>query len=437
MKYPCRLIVALLMSLSVFQSAVANTFATQRLSEIASDLHGIAFDTLSCGTHEFDDGLYTIVIRVNGWQEIEHIGIKIFDRQNLAPLQPIAYDFMERYALELQLEKNENSRRKRIQKDDVTIEVGNLSNLFDIRMTDEFQLFSLGFKGYRMAWRRDGVVFLALSFPMDYELMSGCNSIELENNYMRNIERYAEIKKEEKKQDTLASQEIHKTTDFARNHCAFCWSKQGIPFLPLIHQIHNEFAVKLNVIEQEHRYKHIVSRRLRNNASRITPCLLDSIDGLNYTAENHYILEGGTYLSEAIRSAIYYVKDTAGWSLLCSEQEPYGSAYNIALSAVPVGDFCLEGKLDKYGYETAPFSSPFHKWVSFCEQEGGKLYFGIKSIDTTCIKGTIFITFEDMGYCHMMSVEIPISIIRNKKGDVLGRLYVYIPLHNIHEDYYK
>ena len=43
----------------------------------------------------------------------------------------------------------------------------------------------------------------------------------------------------------------------------------------------------------------------------------------------------------------------------------------------------------------------------------------------------------DQGYCHMLTVEIPIDAMSQGKGKVDGRLYVYVPLHNISDDYFE
>lgn len=359
MKRPRILILAVLLLLAGCQAAMANTFSTQRLQKIAASLWAIPFDTLSCGTHEFNISNHALVVRVNEWKEVEHIGLELFNRQ-YAGQQAVVYDFLERYLLELLLSGNMDDALARMANDKVTIEMGALPDLFSLDRTDDFVLSYLGFKGYRMAWSRNEVLFLALSFPMDYQLMSGCNAIELENNYLRDIKRYA-----------------------AKPH-----------------------------------------------SSKATHYQPDS------TAVRYSVEEGGSYLSGAIRHDLYYEKDSLGWSLLCSPEKPYWSAYNIALSSFPVGNFTLDGLLDKYGYETAAFSLPFHDWVSYCEAEGGVPYFGIKSKEADRITGTIIIPYEDKGFCHMMKVEIPLAAIEKKSGEIKGRLFVFVPMHNLYEGYF-
>ena len=345
--------------LSVLANA-GNGFATQRLQKIASEMYVIRFDTLLVGTHEVSFNGRYLNVRVNRWNEVEHIGLKLFSRQNLAGQQQIAFDFMERYLLELLMEGSKEQAIERMGRDKVFIEVGELTDFFSLSDTDNFALSYLGFKGYRMAWEREGNLFLAVSFPMDYQLMSGCNAIELENNYLRDIRRYSANKNAGKK-----------------------------PYTP------------------------------------------SDTTHIRYSVD-----EGGSYLSGAIRHDLYYEKDSLGWSLLCNKEKPYWSAYNIALSSVPVGDFTLTGLLDKYGYETESFTMPLNEWIAYCEEDGWKPYFGIKSKDSDVIKGTVLVPYEDKGFCHMMKLEIPLTSIEQGKGEVRGRLFVFVPLHNLYEGYF-
>lgn len=422
--------ISLILSLFILMAGQAwatNTYATQRLQQIASQLYWIPFDTLHYGTHEFHEGATTLVVRVNEWQEIEHIGLKIFYQQQLDNDHLCIYDFVERYLIELQMFGNEYAAWERMNSDNVLIEFGNLSDFFALRQTDEFRLSSLGFKGYRFSWSREGRPLLSILFPMDYQLISGCNAIELEYNYMRNIERYAETLIEI--QDTLAPKSIHETNNTIENTVWGARSKEKISFLIYTFPISYQFISGLKDIE----LKQYNMRAANQTAAPLLGCYseFDSIVG------DYYIIEGGTYLSESIRHDLYYEKCMEGWAPLCNTRKPYWSAYNIALSSSPVGDFCLDGLLDLYGYETEPFSLPFHKWVSYCEKEGGKLYFGIRSVDSTCISGTIFIPFENKGYCHLLKVDIPLSALENRTGDIRSRLFVYIPLHNIDDGYFN
>lgn len=44
---------------------------------------------------------------------------------------------------------------------------------------------------------------------------------------------------------------------------------------------------------------------------------------------------------------------------------------------------------------------------------------------------------EKMGYNHMLTIELDKDIIAHRKGDIHSRLYAYIPLHNVSDDYFQ
>ncbi|MBO4645804.1 MAG: hypothetical protein J5642_04740 [Bacteroidales bacterium] len=343
------------------QLNAGNGYSTLRLQKIAAEISIIRFDTLSVGAHEFNWGGRQLHVRVNEWHEVDHIGLKLFHRQNSAGQQPIALDFMERYLLELMLDGGGEQTVARLEKDKVFIETGELSDFLSLSDTDDFALSCLASKSYRMSWKKSGMVFLSVVFPIDYQLLSGCNTIELENNYLRDIQRYAPDQ-----------------------------SRRGV--------------------------------RL--------PSSIDT-NAVPYSVE-----EGGTYLNNTIRHDLYYVKDSAGWSLLCRSDKPYWSAYNILLSPVSVGEFSLSVIFDKYGYETDTFSMPMNEWISYCEEDGGTPYFGVKTKDSSCIAGVVLVPYEDRGFCHMMKVEIPLDAIEKGRGKVTGRLFVFVPLHNLYEGFF-
>lgn len=355
------LLLFLLLNAVISHVSAINTFATSRLQKISSQLTFIQFDALAVGENIADWNDHSITIRVNQWNEIEHIGFKVFNRKFINERQSCVSDFVERYLIELALKENIEAAIQQLDNDDIVIGKGELRDLYQLNDSMNFNISIVGFKGYRIAWLRSDSEFVSITFPMDYQLLSGCNSIELEENYIRNLNRFI----------------VSDTT-----HC---------------HQ-------QIDIADTTHTY---------------------------------HIEEGGAFLSGAIRNDRYYQKTSEGWSLICEKEKLYWTSFNIALSVVPVGDFNLLCTLDKYGYKTSTFLLPIHKWVDYCIGEGGEAYFGIKGKDSTKVFGTIIVPFEEKGYCHMMKLEIPISAIESKNGTIEGRLYVYVPLHNLYDGYFE
>lgn len=341
-------------------AVAANYYATIRLQKIANSLSNVPFDQLSQGIHaEFCYKGFPLNVRVNEWDEIEHIGYHIFDSLFVRHQPLLICDFVERYLLELDLD-NKTDRNLRLGIDKVIVEEGTMKNMRMLSSVERIDLSMVEMQRYRVAWYKESLCLLSLVFDMDYQLLSGCNAIELEYNYLRNLGR---LKFENQ------------------------WQPKDI--------------------------------------------IADSTD-------EYAIVDGGHYLSETIRGDLYYQRDSVGaWHLVCGHEKPYWSAANLLL--VPInttGDFQLDGRLDMYGYRDTIFKVDVYQWVAQTLSEGCQMYFGIKSRTPKVIRGTVFCPNPSAGYCHMMSVKIPVEAFDDKQGVIEGRLFAYVPLHNIDEGYF-
>lgn len=349
---------AFLLLLSITLSFGASSYVTQRLQKMAAVLDYVPFWELATGTHQgfsFDD--LPLTVRVNEWNEVEHIGLFLFDAK-VQEEQRLACDFVERYLLELEL-ANPADRKQRMSIDKVNVEDGSIENIQLLKQSDRYEISKMEMRKYHIAWYLENRCLLALLFDMDYQLLTGCNAIELENNYLRNVKRG--------------------------------FQKTDI------------------VIEKPE---------------------IDSDD-------EYAIVEGGSYLSPSIRADRYYRLDSIlEWIPVCSTSKPYWSAANTVLSPVMLGDFQLNCTLDMYGYKDATFQIGMEQWVAQTLHEGCKMYFGVKSRTPKTVRGTLFCPNPSGGYCHMMSVEIPVEMFDRGQGILEGRLYAYVPLHNIDQGYF-
>lgn len=357
----CSLLCLLLLSFGIARAA--DSYATERLRTIVGQLPSVYPSQLQAGkTYQFDYQNNSIVVRVNEWNEIEHAGYLMFDdvfrRNSYAPV----CDFIERYFLELSL-LPPTSVKQRMQMDDVFLENGQPDDFVSAARGAKVTLQSLGFTQYRAVWESGGRM-LSMLFPMDYQLISGCNAIELEKNYLRDISRY-----------------------------------------------------------------HL------NNRAPLSPEVPDGYD------KEYFLQSGGTYLAESVSHDLYFRKHGGKWELFCDVKKPEWSAYNLMLSPAPVGgresDWTLLVELDQYGYQSTPMTIPLSRWVSFCDENDGIPYFTVKEVSATRVKGVVFVPNERGGYCHMLSVEIPMKALEKGAGKITGRLFVYVPLHNIDKDFFK
>ncbi len=338
----------------------SNGFATHRLQQMANSISGVPFGQLSKGIHtEYFHADNPLIVRVNEWDEVEHIGYRLFDSLFALHQPQLVCDFVERYLLELDLD-NMFDRSIRMCVDKVAVEDGSMENRHALLSAERIDLSMVEMRRYRVSWHRDGKCLLSLVFDMDYQLLSGCNAIELENNYLRTMERLTGT---------------------------YPWKEIDI--------------------------------------------VADSTD-------EYAIVDGGHYLSEAIRGDRYYQRDSTGeWQLVCSPEKPYWSAANLVLAPINItGEYQLKCLLDMYGYRATAFQTNMSQWVAQTLSEGCRMYFGIKSRTPKTIRGTLFCPNPTAGYCHMLSVEIPVDLFQQKQGVINGRLYAYVPLHNIDDGYF-
>lgn len=148
------------------------------------------------------------------------------------------------------------------------------------------------------------------------------------------------------------------------------------------------------------------------------------------------VVDGGRYLSEAIRGDLYFVEIHGKTELVCSRKMASRSISNIMLTGRFRNVIPLKLKVDRYGYKADTMTISVQQFVNFCKQERCKLFFGIKTLKDGVLTGTVFALNEKMAYNHVLSVEFPVDILSGKGGEVKATLYGYIPLQNVTEKFF-
>lgn len=182
-------ITLLMLACTLQASSVA--FVSKRLRCMAEYLSLQNLDTLKsgvCDTYNYKG--HPLTIRVNKIGEIEHIGLKLF-AQNLRSTYPSpVYDFLERYLLERNASPSDTEEGTKMQWDKVHFSVGSAATALSLDSTAGFFDNHVDLKVYRVAWMVNDKIVLQMSFDMDYQLMSGCTEIELEENFMRSLSHF-------------------------------------------------------------------------------------------------------------------------------------------------------------------------------------------------------------------------------------------------------
>lgn len=294
---------------------------------------------------------YNITKRINEWEEIEHIGLRLFSETMRKDHPSPTYDFLERYLLELNLENGTENEIVLLQKPVYFIK-GNYRTALQIDSTYDYRIDEIEFHKYKSTWSKGGKEILQIVYDMDYQLLSGCNISELEEGFVRRLKRH-----------------VIENVDTLPEKGAF-----------------------------------IIAPDINNNIY---------IDHKNPPSD-----------SSICRNYIFN-----------ANQASRSVANLMLLDDLPV-DVNLTISLNRYDYKTDTLTIPLFTFINFCRSsEGCTPYFAIKQYIDNIFEGLLLLANRDSGYMHMLTVTINKDIIDNRKGIVQGKLLVYIPLHNVKQEY--
>lgn len=353
-------IIWLLLAGSLPASAV--DFATKRLQSIAKCLSLPGIERLNNQTsYDYKYRNRTLAVHANRYGEIDHIGLALFPEEMKALVPSPVYNFLERNLLERQLTKLDEELQFRMKNDHLTFVVGQPSTVLSFNGTEQFAEEHIDLKHYRVTWTRDGREVLKISFDMDIEMLSGCNSIELEDLFIRRLKRQQPLKTE-----------------------------GDIVFFP--------------------------------------------------EKGNEFVAEGDTFHIREMRNDLYFErKGGKEWQLTNSPAAPSKTLSNMMLSTQFPASPTVRLTVDKYGYKTDSLTLPYRNLLSLAIEDGCTPYFGIKErTEDGGYTGTLILVNRLGGYVHMLAVEVPAETLRNSgEGTISGRLYVYIPMHNVSDKFFQ
>ena len=334
-----------------------NSYSSNRVKAVASLLNLKGLDTLKVGNNiDYTYNEKPLVIRVNQWHELEHIGYYLFNDSIKHKELYRVYDFLERYLLELNLVESTEYAIK-LGFDNVDFKIGNFKTIYQLDGSENICIDSHLFDYYDVKWMKNGKTLLNLKFDMDSQLLLGENIEFLEKNYLKEVLRYR--------------------------------------------------YVRPNIGEEQKNF-HFPSN------------------------SDSFQKRGNSFIIDAIRNDLFYRKENGNWKLLSSIKNPSKSIANTLLSLETEGDYTLHVKLDMYGYTEQNFTVRLSDWLGKClYDEMCVPYFGMKNKKDANYEATVFMVKEHLGYLHMLSVSFPEEVLRNKKGIISGRLFIYIPLHNV------
>lgn len=131
---------------------------------------------------------HALRIKTNTFGDVSHIGYRLFASDVSNSSSSVIFDFIERYALELDLRLDGRTPAERLSIDKVVCSRGNISMLRLVTPDTPFSLEEIERRMYRIGWTLPSGE-LRLTIPADCQLLKGANSIELEQIFERDVKR--------------------------------------------------------------------------------------------------------------------------------------------------------------------------------------------------------------------------------------------------------
>jgi hypothetical protein len=75
--------------------------------------------------------------------------------------------------------------------------------------------------------------------------------------------------------------------------------------------------------------------------------------------------------------------------------------------------------------------------ISLIKSEGCQLYFGEKKLQKGTLSCTLFVLNEELAFTHIFSIEAPLSLLDGSEEPIRAICYLYIPLQNVTESYFR
>lgn len=193
--------------------------ATISLSAIGADTLAYTTDRLAAIGHQL--GLHPLVdaanarfsynglpltLRTDSKKRVEHIGYKLFAPLQRNPMMAPALDFVERYTLEASLPlPRMKTLEKQLLEDDVTLRGCTLATLptMSADTTLSVKVENLQGRRYRVTWVKGTKESHSIEFPLNHDLLSGCDIDESERRLPPEIQSFKPVL------DTSTPPELH------------------------------------------------------------------------------------------------------------------------------------------------------------------------------------------------------------------------------------
>ena len=179
--YICLVLVALV---AVAQNKVS--FKTEELKEVANKLKLDSLDTLGVGYSFVARDKHQLVIRKNGDDMIEHIGIKLFPMGYRQQVYVDVLDFLESGLLCNVFHLTRNQLKYM----DAKFIRGSWNQMLTLSASASCSLNKINEKAYQAIWKEGNAEKINLLIPIKYDFLMNAPRKELEANFIRDLKAY-------------------------------------------------------------------------------------------------------------------------------------------------------------------------------------------------------------------------------------------------------
>jgi len=153
---------------------------------------------------------------------------------------------------------------------------------------------------------------------------------------------------------------------------------------------------------------------------------LDSLQPNIYvTSESKYYelkeLNNKQYLYKNFLGQLTYVADTTYSTYTISNLFQGCLDLNYTLSVLQ----------QVYGLKSINYETSLDKWLNYCYAEELTIYVAIEEEREHSIVVLVVAENKDLGYNHIMSIDVPKDFLVNKNAELKAKLTAFIPTHNI------
>ena len=153
---------------------------------------------------------------------------------------------------------------------------------------------------------------------------------------------------------------------------------------------------------------------------------------LSRIGKDLYVSENGYYETPAVQNSSFFQRRQNRYDPVCESRLPKESVMTLLTAYVGSKHYTARLKQSAYNYSTVEVDVPLSQLLTYCLESGCTPYVGIEECDRKCIRASLFMVNEALGYCHTFKVDMHPSLLDHEDGSMDISVHAFTPIHNLH-----